>query len=709
MAKSLRLLLLFLPLTALGFTWPQVFFQDEFEQGNIAIWPTTNAPSGTSITIASNIVHSGIYSGRFYTPETTATAYVSITALGTNYSTLYTSLRFFIGNITGIANNEFFGVCRLLSSGNGSCDAIYVKQVSGNLVLRTDKLGDCTTVLSTGQWYHVELAHTPGAGSGESTLYLDGAEEKTASSLTLTNAQVVRVGVPYNGFSISATVFIDDVVFAETRNYEPAPFLRFYAPDFRARTGNRIKVITAGRTTGDTLTCWMEGPDGYSNQWHNAIATGADLVKGSYLDAATGAYTFYALLSDSNATPRVTNSIAWEKNYAGNPTYSIDQYNRITKSGTPFFVVDAMALTTNQLATFQSSNMINSVYGQSWDTTYTNYVDKGILHLNAASNLNMYAFVPVTGSGFTAGDGTNIFTTNVIANYSTNTDFANHEYLIGFDWFDEACDQNNYTAHEVRIWNDLTKTLFPGKLTHLNHMGVSYIGPPFATEFNNWRGHTFSMPFQIADIYSADEYPYEYTNTPYATPWIMPWVARNIRYWNHDTIPVMMYIGTGDVRTGLGGAPTTNQLWNMAWSSVAAGAVGIHWYTYQLGTPLANTITMSNFTTMATRLNNVILGTPPTAHATWNNTNIWCKHTTSGTTNYWIVANASTSAQTVTLSHSDIPWGRWIYWDGGSGHITTTAGGFSDTLDAYGVRIYWLDPAQLPDRPRATVIWTTSP
>jgi hypothetical protein len=706
MGKSLRLLLaLFLPISAFGFDYPNAFFLDEFEQGNIALWPETNVSSGCTLTIASNTVHSGKYSAKFTTPETTGLSYLNRYTIGTNYPTIYLSFRFNLESLTGMAANEYVGLARLLDVANATADTIYVKNVAGNLKLRTDKLGDGTTTLSTGQWYHVELTHTAGAGSAESTIYLNGSSEITASSLTITNARIIRVGIPYNGFGVGSSVYIDDVRFGQDRVYEPAPFIRFYAPDFRARTGNRVKVITGGRGDGDVLTCWLAGPDGYSNNWFNTITTGADLVKGSYLNAATGSYTFYALLSDSNATPRVTNSIVWEKNYAGNPTYSIDEYNRITKSGTPFFVIDAMCLHTNWSG-YISSNLINSLYGQMFGVTTNDYIPRAIDYLNWASNNNLYAFIPVNGAGFTGGDGANPFMTNVINNYATNTLIINHTNLIGWDWFDEAGDENDYNAEEVRNWFTVSKELTPGLLVHANHMGITFLGPPKATGFNNNLGHSLCMPWQLADIYSADHYPIEYTNSNFAIS-DMPWIANNLRGWNHDTIPVAMYVSPSDVRSGLGGAPTTNELWAMCWTSIAAGANMIHWYPYQLGTPEANAITMSNFTATVTRLNNIILGLPPTTHCEWNNTNVWVKHTTSGTTNYFIAANVSSSAQTVTLSHTDIPWGRWIYWDGGSGHVTTAEDSFTDTLDGYGVKVYWLDPEPAQARSRATVVWGT--
>ena len=330
--------------------------------------------------------------------------------------------------------------------------------------------------------------------------------------------------------------------------------------------------------------------------------SGHDRVRVDLRDLSAGSYKLVTELRSATGTAKARAEYLFEKPDSGNSYATIDVNNNFIFNGRKKFLITGFGTSLTSLATWAHAPYLNVAYGQAWsqnnvNTSFENGVGFFDKYLLAANGLDLHVIGPtVTGAGKKAVAP---LTDAIVLDYLTK--FAERTTLIGWDWMDEP-DFNNYSPVDCKGWWDLTKASSPGKWTHVNFMGGTFLG----SDYNINKAHGYCYPYLVADVYSFDLYPYEYSATTGIAD--MALVVDRMRSWNFDLVPVMAYVASTDVRPGQGGGmPSPPQVTLQAWLCVIRGVKGIHWYPYQGTMPAANYQAMKDFVSDIDELSDVVL------------------------------------------------------------------------------------------------------
>lgn len=654
------LMLVCLESVALAYDWPSNLFEDQFETATVKTWFTHSA----GVTVATN-GYSGLYS-----TKCEVGGYLTSPGFDNSNSNTWFSMRFKIESLA-LSDGGLAAVLSAAKTGVGELATLYVSQSAGKWYLKAGTAG--TTELATNTWYHIDAVYS----TNQFTVFLNDTEE---ISVALTQTQLpneIRAGIASVYLCPSGTIYIDDCYVSPTRLASSTPELKLYAPDFNGRTGVRVLAVSSGLNAGDNIVYTWNG-----QTRTNGAATGRDMLRLSLVDMASGTYTNTVEIRAANNTVRTSQQLVWTKAYTGNPSFAIDEENFLLLSNTRVFPITGFATSLSWIEDWATNRLMNHGYGQAfWQMTYSNGVTMFSNYLHSMGDENLWCMGPTaTGAGSKTGAATDL-TNGMVLTYITN--LMTMTNLSAWDWVDEP-DENEYTATDYKGWTDLVKANDPIRPVHVNFMGQEF--SPVATDVNNALGHSYCWPWLVADIYSMDMYPYEYTNG--YTMNDMAAAVVNLSQWNYDLVSTMAYVACADVRVAyLGGQPTTNQINLMAWTCVIQGAKGIHWYPYQSMDDAARPA-MTAFNDDVQRFKGVILTTNDVP-VTSSSTNVYVKAMSKTGTNYLFVANVAKTSTTFALSGDVFTSGQSYLVHNGGRDVTAGSGTMTDTLPAETAVIYY--------------------
>lgn len=715
--------LLLLTVSVLGqYTWPTYVFDDQFESGDYLTFTRSSLlGTGSDVYVTNNMARSGQYSVRhvFTTAgesrrnrlEYTLSNSPNYVANQTNYVRFY----IYVGTNSVIPTSKYFNV--FTWSYASTVDELRVYNDAGTWKWRSSTLGLSSSAVSKETWYRVESKFFPGAGTAQLTYWINGVQILDTSSMTQTNAPTM-IHLGQSGYmaptetGTAQDIYIDDVRIDYSRIEDSDTDLRLCVPDLRGRSGVPALAIMSGLSAGDKLV-WELRSSSVTNSVLTNDASGSVRARLSLRSLDSGDWTLAAVLKNSGGTVKQTRTYSWTKDYEGDPTVSIDEYNRFCVSNTPTFLFGNFVDQQDRSDSMYSSNIINIMTGGDWN-------DRTSTGMSNVMN-KMWDLGCRTEVGFPFPDSP-YPTTNYILSLVTN--LASHPGI--FSWFFE--DEPELTApypvtNKIhRDWWSMVKNYDGSKIMGINLLGASYSqfidanGKTFdKTESQRNDGifsHTvegkrYSWPWLVADYYGNDTYPYSYAFQQSMASFA---VATKRGYtWNMGLVPSVTFIQPYSLRTGSGSAgevyvpPTTNQVQLMLWATIAAGGSGARWFEYHVPTSQWTNNAWNNMQYCGLQVDkweSAITGVPledvtcdqqywepPDGRLSSGNGVVFSAKTYGGT-NYIIAVNLSSTVTNVTFNAPWIEDGMSITPHYGSGTITANAGSFSDTIEYEGFRLY---------------------
>lgn len=680
-------------------TTPYLLSED-FESGNLMTW-TRNTVTGTATTndVQTNTVFSGKYAAVFDIAATNSTRRTFLgTALAnsndpfstSNYTELYSGIRFYIPSSTYVGTNSGLAFQSLLGqyvTGNVAYERMgltmsgttNVVSVVVNSVAKT-----LTNAITLDAWHDMQIYRKyDSSNAGVATYYLDGNQVYTTNGLThCTNYTLGCFVGTIDSISSSLTpwklkLFVDDFRLSTNLITWETNAIKVAYPDARGRIGMNLAVMLTGQQPNDTLNVKLTASDGTIQTVTNILSpSGRSDIKVSLRGLPRSMITLNTTWSNSSNVIKGSNIYTYAKTYVGDPYYSIDERNSFTTNGTPYFPIQAYFLPTNSIASWGSSNVINSLYadlfGATTSTSLSNYLAQvGTLH-----------WVPWLGKKPALGvNPSNDVSqmTSLIASFKDNSKVA------GWTFIDEPELYQTYSPEHFTWWQ-AAKAADPTRPVWVNIEGTVM---DRGSGFNVGIANTWSWPHIATDVIGFDMYPLD--NPASYNFDQMSKAVTYTKQCNYDILPVFGYVAPCDTKEGTGHpGPTPGEIEMQNWILVNSGAKAVQYFPYNGSTGFgkiyeSNLVQMAHFKTTIEQYSPWILKGEPISAITypsstnqgpcyagaWNYTNsikVSIVNTSSNSANENVFMNGITAGSSATI-------------DGGS-PLTCFSGYFSVTIPA---------------------------
>lgn len=315
----------------------------------------------------------------------------------------------------------------------------------------------------------------------------------------------------------------------------------------------------------------------------------------------------------------------FSKNYEGDPTIGINEYNALIKNGKPYFPISSWMLDPSKMPDWKSGTYCNSVFMVGYMNDYT----PASWNIYVNDYCKKYDFT-VIGTEKFEGKAKQLRNSRVssMMNYIEASRGTN---ILAYCWDDEpnlggVPGQLNPNVHAA--WSYATSEKDPKHPIVTNLAGYFYLprSQGFGSEYNflysekNFGGRKNV----IADIYHGACFAMEgYKRIQYDDPKDTTRKAmdmyteylRNKSGWNYDLVPIMAVSATCGIMPGdtnfMPGV-TVNQMRMQSWLNIVYGIKGMNWYQYWGVTYPENYGFMAEYYDQVTQLTPAILSAPDT-------------------------------------------------------------------------------------------------
>jgi len=585
--------------------WPDHLFEDQFEVGDLHAWFTRDClGAGSRVEINEVHRHSGRFSAAFQLAPTNQARRAALIQQFPAVSPVHARVYLRISSATQVPIGQSLEIIGFAKTGVGLVCSLRLKRIGDRAyVLSQARLGDAKHEFTLDQWHCVEIHYQAGLDQGACRVWVDGELHLTGQGLQMPHvANELRAGVVQTvsaeNSSLQARLFLDDVVVAGRSIGGEPTGVRLLCPDFRGRIGAPLRVVLTGWQPQDRIRVKLTNTNGFSRALADGLAPadGVLELKVSLRGLPRSRYQFTGELLGRDGRVKASESVCFDKNYDGDPAFSIDEDNNFTRHGKPFFLVTPFVLRPESARQWLTNRIINTLYGCDWNNKT---VEGARRYLDAAQACGTAAFAPMPVSIHGKKKEAEEITASFLMGYVTN--LHRHPALAGWVFIDEP-ELFHYRAADHRAWWEAAKSWDGSIITHVNLMGNTF----GKSDHNIKLARTFCYPFLCADAMGFDMYPYEYTNTQSLTE--MALHLERIQRWNHYLIPATAFIQCQDIHANKGGgAPTPRQILLMAWLAVIKGAKGIHWFHYFGPTPPESLQAMSQFGQQVEKLSAILL------------------------------------------------------------------------------------------------------
>jgi hypothetical protein len=445
-------------------------------------------------------------------------------------------------------------------------------------------------------------------------------------------------------------------------NLGTAQTVKVYHGGTYARTGQAMTVALTGQNPTDQLVVTLNGAQVY--QQSGPLSTN-NIVDFSFGGRAAGSYTMVTALETSSGTVRASTSESIKLYNTGSVT--IDQWNNLVVSGTPFFPLTLWMDATNPRY-FSSYYAAGQVNGWGWiddwesgysATEYANSIVKG------ASVDGQPSFIADSPKGVIGPGGNNAgvitglwptttYHSGVATAYVTNSTISNDTLM--WYWTDEP--DNNLAPYGTNPCSLGSGTGCDQLISLLNEVHANDPNHrPQIVDFYGYyppsvSGRGYAPPNVSTDVMSYDHYPYIQSHKrasngicpgPVGTTdmggcvatiaqWVqlMEYFRSNMFY---DSVPMMPVIegggeadGTSSLCPGPNSCPSLNgNQWGMeAYLGIIHGARGYAlWTAWASGNaaPPSSVLTAeASFLTNIKNFMGTVIAQPPTRTVTSNQT-----------------------------------------------------------------------------------------
>lgn len=685
-----------------NFIWQSspYLLSEDFEVGNLMTW-TRNTVTGTATTndITTNTVFSGKYAAVFDIASTNSTRRTFLgTALAnssdpfstSNYTELYAGIRFYIPSATYVGTNSSTAFQSLLGqyvTGNVAFERMGLT-MSGTTnvvsVVVNSTAKTLTNAITLDAWHTMQIyrKYDP-TNAGVASYYLDGNQVYTTNGLThCTNYALGCFLGTIDSISSSLTpwkikLFVDDFRLATNFITWPTQDIKVVYPDARGRIGFKLPIILTGTNAGDTLQVFLKTSSGYSQTITNITNPNPRTdVQVSLRGLPREMVTVQTEWRNASSTLLGSNLYTFAKTYNGDPIYSIDERNSFTTNGVPYFPIQAYFLPTNSIATWGSSNVINSLYadqfGATTSTALSNYLAQvGTLH-----------WIPWLGKKPSLGVSPS---NDVSTMMSLVTSFKDNAAVAGWTFIDEPELYQTYSTNHY-IWWQAAKAIDP---THPVWVNIEGTVMDRGSGFNVGVANTWSWPRIATDVIGFDMYPLD-NPASYNFDQMSKAVVYT-KQCNYDILPVFGYVAPCDTKESSGGpGPTPGEIEMQNWILVNSGAKAIQYFPYNGSAGFghvygSNLVQMAHFkTTVETYSPWILMGDPVTTTLYPSSTNQGPCY--AGAWNYTnsikvSIVNISSNSTDENVYMSGITPSSTATVDGGS-PLTCSSGFFTVTVPA---------------------------
>lgn len=519
----------------------QVLFTDDYETQDLVAWTTSITKQNTGdITAQSATVHSGAWAMQSSMSVTTGTtkAYAThnFAASATGVPDVYIRFYLYIDpawtQTSGASGDpQIVGIIGVTGS-----NRLLLRNTAGTWYLRDYYGGVGTTPVSKGVWHAIEMRVVAGAGTAQTTVWLDGAQEvQSNGTQSIGNPYQLQLGiVSTTDTASSGSLYFDDVAASTSAIGAPAVSMTVRRPNSAARTAFPVDVTMFGTSTTDKLIATLGGAEIYRK---TGSMTGRERFNVD-ITALTGPadYTLTVTLTDSADVQKATFSETVRKYKTGTPTVSIDANNSITvDGGRRFLITPYMEDCSSHPCAFDTwwpdwtnYNGWNSGYSASYDVSqYDTYISNLNPSGGGVRTIGPNArFGPITvwSNNVNGVDCTIVSNQNKSPCFSTNQPEAttlaasyastlkSSPYVLGWAWIDEpdtGGGMGRVPATQLQAMTDAVHDNDPEHPVFLSFYGYN----PNTTRRYNMLYNPIPSNAMVSDVYSFDAYPYIYHNS----------------------------------------------------------------------------------------------------------------------------------------------------------------------------------------------------
>jgi hypothetical protein len=496
-------------------------------------------------------------------------------------------------------------------------DEVYLKNSSGSLILATHSGLTGTHNLSVGTWHSIQMFNQAGSGNGVTTVWLDGTQEMSSSSLTLTGPfRAVYTGLQNASTQSGSLYFDDEVIATGSQIAAPAANITVRYPNTNARSAIPIDVVMWGDASSDILTASVDGATVYTQ---TGSMTGHQRFTVNLSGLSVGSHTFQVQLQNFGGTPKATFTGTLVKHVAGTPAVYIDANNNIYWKGSAYFPVAPFA--DGIVPTYDAYMVYDAVNTYGWQDCYV--AAYAYTPATQTECLNALSSVPYIGPD-NNWEGSN--SANRPAGLALNqsgalttaasyvTTNAGNPNMFMWTWVDEPDGGGGdgvlppllASVEQVVANNDG------------NHPEIeNYTGGPSGAVTDRFSNYYYPVvpnsAVLPADVFSTDMYPYIYSEShdlDTVTQLVQSWDGQ-ARY-TYGLVPILAFIEGGVCNNNtngcLGYGPTPAEVTMESWLGVIHGLKGVSWwgpggYTTE---DAPHGAAQANFLTLATTLTSYI-------------------------------------------------------------------------------------------------------
>ncbi|MCX6716781.1 MAG: hypothetical protein NTV72_02580, partial [Candidatus Taylorbacteria bacterium] len=576
------------------------FFGDDFELEDTVNWARGVSQASGTVSITKDLPHSGLFSAKHVLNGEGVN-----TLMGSDFtstSTAYASAYFYLDPALSITGDL---IIFQLTNGVGSTgQRVYLRNTGGNLYIKlTGQATPGTTAVTKGSWHNIELKYSD--VDGTAAVYLDGSEtaEVSASGLTLSDVDVIKVGTAGVATGI---IYFDDILVNNSRVGAPSVNIKVRHANTFGRSTMKLRNTLFGQVSSDKLVVDIDGSEVYRK---TGSITGEEYVTLALSTLTAGNHTLDVKLLNSSDVQKVIYTETIRKYINGTPTVSIDENNSISRNGTLVFPVTPYMQNPSGWISYWNNGWAN-MYG--WASGYA----------NSYSKEQYQSFIETVGQPSIGPDErfcNDVFEVRFCINTPDAVSLASgyadalkdHPNVFMWTWVDEP-DLGGSTPRVLpSTIQAVTDAVHDIDFNHPQALNLYGWGPG-GTKIKG-----FLYPNLVSDLYSFDMYPSIYQTT------FSYWVT-NMDLWqkyNYGLTPWTTFIEAGiqpcpdaPICTG-GHGPNSDQLRMEAWLAVVHGMKGIQWwgpevpdYTY---IDDAHHAQMAKFVDQIGRLKNVVLSAAP--------------------------------------------------------------------------------------------------
>lgn len=682
------------------YSWPEYLYDDQMESGDLAKVRRVIAEGGGTAELEMEIRHSGRYAAKVKVPASGDKRQAYLQYQFSEHprwpvsGPVYAQTYFRLGDDFATGKGETvsvlaFGSFKPAPDGayKGHLAEVALRGNGKGFVLCVPGDGGAAgkTALSAGKWYGIEAKLAPGDAGAQLTVSLDGKEEFTANVPKLPETPGgVCVGILSAKPGAGGSMIVDDFA-AHDRPIGPqAVGIRLAHPNFSVRIGAPVVAILSGDQPGDALVVSLTSKNGLKREVLNRKGplNGRVEFQVDLRNLPASTYSLAARLLDGNGKERARAEYSYVKAFNGDPQYSIDEDNAITRDGKKFFPVTSFGLKRTLIAEWKEKRYCNILYGKEWGTELVG-IPKYKRLLDVAAENGMQVIGPSADDRFDR-QGLPQWTPEAIREYLT--ELRDHPGVAWWMWREEPINWK-YHAKSVKLWWDLVRELNPNRMHEVLHMGNCYQIGLLKSKlvFQVW-------PYLCGDVYSWDIYPIENEHEKHGSFVEYAEVAERAVNWNMNLVPVIVNVATADCTPGKkGGTPTPDEIAFVNWLSIVHQAKGVHWYPYQGKVPPENYEYMTKFVDQVTELTEAILGKPAPQKLSKKELGggrVDARATTDGKDTWIFAVNLQRKEERVTFALDPWPRGCRIEVYGEDRVLPLADDGFTDSFGPIGVRIY---------------------